>query len=30
MIDDPKQVTSSQMDKWAAEFDYWKSVTSFA
>jgi len=24
MIDDPKQVTSSQMDKWAAEFDYWE------
>lgn len=24
MIDDPKQVTSEQMDRWAAEFDYWE------
>ncbi len=24
MIEDPKQVTSEQMDLWAAEFDYWE------
>ena len=24
MIEDPKQVTSDQMDLWAAEFDYWE------
>jgi len=24
MIEDPKQVTSDQMDVWAAEFDYWE------
>jgi 3-methyladenine DNA glycosylase AlkD len=24
MIEDPKQVTSQQMDVWAAEFDYWE------
>ncbi len=24
MIDDPKQVTTEQMDLWASEFDYWE------
>jgi len=24
MIDDPKQLTSEQMDRWTSEFDYWE------